>query len=339
MPNPKYHHLISQTYLKAWCYSNKSIYVISKHNERDYQSRNIENNFGITQFHTIKAGMPICEENDLIKIYECLKEYNIFCKEKHLKNYREYNDLYSLFDKWIIQKDGQKISSKEKNILKNKIDNVKILDIENMWEQKYESKWNSIRDKIEENILYNDLTEVDEFDKDIIMKSIVAFNWRGFSSDEHFNEISKWICNIAGLQNISIPVESRQKEFLSTAEEEMRHYLLLRKYREFLRDKGIIYDMANNYSKYFNIKFYVATESARFITSDNPSFICDNIHGQKTHVFPISPQIVIAIGKIDESKGKYLIERIGCNEVNQINKLIYEHSINRLVSNINKLSK
>ncbi len=72
--NQKYHHLIPRTYLKSWCYSNKSIYVFNKE-KRKYETKNIENNFGITQFHSIVAGMPICEENDLKKIFECLEGY------------------------------------------------------------------------------------------------------------------------------------------------------------------------------------------------------------------------------------------------------------------------
>lgn len=145
MNNQKYHHLVPRTYLKAWCYSNDSIYVMNKETKL-VESKNIANNFGITGFHSIVAGMPICEYNDLLKIFKILEGYDVFYVEKQLRSLEEYNKNYLDFDKWVIKKEGIQISNKNKNILKAEIDKVKIKDIENLWANKYEDKWKKLRE-------------------------------------------------------------------------------------------------------------------------------------------------------------------------------------------------
>ncbi|AAK81455.1 hypothetical protein BJV85_000371 [Clostridium acetobutylicum] len=148
MTNQKYHHLIPRTYLKAWCYNKDSIYVFDTKN-RIFEGKNIKKNFGITQFHSIVAGMPICEEEDLKKIYKCLDGYEIYYEGRLLTNLMEYNKYYCKFAEWVIKSNNIDISRKNKNILRAKIDKVKILDIEQLWSEKYEDKWNIVRENIE----------------------------------------------------------------------------------------------------------------------------------------------------------------------------------------------
>ena len=71
MTVPKYHHLIPRAYLKAWCHSNDSVYVIDKISNNK-EVKNIKTNFGVTQFHSIFAGMTMCNNDNLLKIFDCL---------------------------------------------------------------------------------------------------------------------------------------------------------------------------------------------------------------------------------------------------------------------------
>ncbi|ADZ22572.1 hypothetical protein BJV85_000372 [Clostridium acetobutylicum] len=179
--------------------------------------------------------------------------------------------------------------------------------------------------------------KIDEFYKGLIIKSLIAFNWRGFHTNNAFKSVYKWISDIIGLDKINIPVEERQKNYLTTASQEMEHSILLRKYREFLNDTGIIYYMAKMYIKIMSIKFYIATGNNKFITSDNPSFICNNVDGKLVHIMSISPDIVMTVGINKNHEEKYYIERISSKDVTKINKIIYDNSIEKVITNNNKM--
>lgn len=336
MSIPKYHHLIPRTYLRAWSYSNESIYVMNKETKL-IESKNINNNFGITQFHSITAGMPICEYHDLVKIFKPLENYEVFYDNKLIDSLEEYNNSYFQFDKWIIKKEGIEISQKNKNILKSEIDKVKIIDIESLWEKKYENKWKWLCETIENKVLKTDLLEIDEFYKGLIMKFAIAYNWRGFYGNDSFNLVYNWISNLTELREIKIATKDRQKKYLETASQEMQHFLLLKNYRKFLRDDGIMYELAKNYIRLMGIKFYVTVGNSKFMTSDNPSFVGKNIDGKLLHILPVSPNIIACIGLNSKHEKKYFIERISDREVFKINKQIVENSVERVITINNKI--
>ncbi|MCX7903034.1 MAG: DUF4238 domain-containing protein [Caloramator sp.] len=333
MPHEKkYHHLIPKTYLKAWCYKNESIYVIDKKTNK-IDTKNIDNNFGRSDFHTIKAGMPICENKDLEKIFKVLEGYEVYCDNKKLENLEDYNKRYYEFNKWVIIKDGNVVSKKIKNVLKNEIENVKIMDIENLWAQRYEDKWGWLRNTIEYKICRIKLKEIDEFYKGLIMRFVILYNWRGFNGNDVFNEICEWLSKIIGLERIDIPKEDRAKLYIETASEEIKHFYLLKEYREFLKDEGKMYDLAKKYIKFLNIKFYIASGNKKFITSDSPSFVGKDLDGNLAHVMPVTPEILICVSAYKANK-RYLIERINENEVISFNKQIFENSFERIITKI-----
>jgi hypothetical protein len=329
MSNPKYHHLIPRTYLRAWCHSNDSVYVVDK-GKRKLETKNINTNFGISQFHTITAGMMICEDNDLNQIFKYLDGYEIYLNNKKLSDFHEYNINYTDFDDWIIKKDSKPVSKKTKNILKSKIEQEKILEIENLWQIKFENKWRWLRDTIEYNVLRTKSTEINQFYKGLIMRFVVAFNWRGFYGNELFRKEYEWISDMINLDEIIIPYEERYKVYLETASVEMEHLLLLKNYREFLRDKGIMYKMAVNYVRLLGIMFYVAGGSNNFITSDNPSFI-GKFEGQSVHIFPVSPRVIVCLGKNGKNEDKYLVKKVPDRLVSMINKQIYDNCVDRII--------
>ena len=331
MSNPKYHHLIPKTYLKAWCYSNESIYVMDKKTRR-IEPKNIANNFGITQFHSIVAGMPICEYDDLVQIFKSLDRYEVFYEGKQLNNLDKYNINYLNFNNWVIKQESIQISNKNKNVIKAEIDKVKIKDIENLWATKYENKWKWLLDTIENNVTRTNASKIDEFFKGLIIKFVIAFNWRGFYGNELFKTAYKLIISDVNLDKINIPSKERYKPYLETVEEEFEHLMVLKNYREFLRDRGGMYDTAKTYIRLMNIKFFIAMGDNKFITSDNPSFIYSNDEGRLEHIMPISPNILIAIGLNSENENKYRIQKVSDKQVSQINRRIMDNSIERIIT-------
>lgn len=330
MPVPKYHHLIPRTYLKAWCHSNGSVYVIDK-KTNNKELKNIKTNFGITQFHSIVAGMIMCNYKDLLKIFDCLNGYKVIYNGEEITSLEKYNNYYFDFDNWTIKKDNEIVTKKQKNRLKNEINQIRILDIENLWESKYERKWRWLRDTIEYNVLNSNVNEIPQFYKGLIMKSVIAFNWRGFQGNNNFNEIYQWVSNIIQLESINIKKEQRIKMNLENADDEMKHNLILKKYREFLNDSGIIYDMAKSYIRLLNITFYVASQERVFITSDNPSFTCEYLDNKIIHIMPVSPKVLICIGRESESSNNYIIKKLSDEQVSKINNIIIENSVERII--------
>ena len=55
----KYHHLIPQTYMSAWANEAGTLQIEFLNNPGVLKQRNKEKIAGITDYHTIKAGMVI----------------------------------------------------------------------------------------------------------------------------------------------------------------------------------------------------------------------------------------------------------------------------------------
>ncbi len=64
----KYHHLIPRTYLSAWEHGNGTLYIRFLENKERVVERNKDNIAGITNYHSIVAGMPIVTKEDADKI-------------------------------------------------------------------------------------------------------------------------------------------------------------------------------------------------------------------------------------------------------------------------------
>lgn len=319
----KYHHLVPITYIKPWCYENDSVYVIDKKTKK-ITSKNINNHYGKLNFHSLKAGMPNLLEEDMKKIFEPLDNYCVYLEGNELKDYKSKNNSYYSFDKWRIEKDGELISKKEKNILKSTIENKKIIDIENSWNTKYETRWNSFRDDLIYRVLNSSETSIDAVNKGFLIKFIVGMNWRGFSGNEDFKQVYDFISKETGLNKIHIPHNERDKKYLETADKEMENHLLLKYYRDFLNDKGFIYASAKQYIKFMTIKFYIASEKLEFVTSDNPSFWFKNTDGKNAHIMPLSPKVLASVIRDEGNSDRYFIAYLNNQDIKKINDVIYE---------------
>ncbi|CEQ03507.1 DUF4238 domain-containing protein [Paraclostridium sordellii] len=334
MSKAKYHHLVPQVYMKEWSYSGKSVYTFDKLDGNKVDSKNIENFGGIMQYHSIKAGMPCCNDEDLIKIFKPLKGLKVIYDGETLNTLRDYNNLYHHIDNWeVFDHDENKISNKKFNEIKQHLKNYKVIDIENLWDIKYETKWNFHLDIIKQRVRDFE-KEVDGFYKGFLMKWIVGLNWRGFKSNKELDVVFESVDESIGLKYIEIPKQERILKKCNNASEEIKHNILLKKFYEFLNNDGIIYNIAKKYIKNYTIKFLVSECDIPFITSDNPSFSCI----WKDHMYyfmPVTPNILINIVEDKENNNKYRIHKIKDNEeVKELNKIIYDNAQQYIISNL-----
>lgn len=116
MPNDtkaKYHHLIPQTYMSAWEKGKGTLKVEFLNDPGTVCEKNKENIAGITDYHSIKAGMPICTQADAEQIFAVLKPYHVEYNSKPITSSLEMNSLFYDFEKWTITRsDGSYVSKK-----------------------------------------------------------------------------------------------------------------------------------------------------------------------------------------------------------------------------------
>lgn len=318
---PSNHHLIPRVYLRMWARSGNTIYSIDKKTGEE-RVHNIEKICNINEYHSIKAGMPCCNDKDLKEIFKILNDYDVIYGNKKLKEYEEYNKYYYDFEEWeIFRKDGNLASKK---MLKREIDKVKILEIEDLWNKKYESKWKEMLQMLEQKIQNSTEYKVDEFMKGYLIKFIISMNARGFVGDKSINDIF----NMLPLDDIDIPFEERTKAFMDNADKEMKNNILLAEFRDFLNDKGRLYFKAKQYITRVNLQFLIADGEERFFTSDNPSFFYE-IKDYHTHIMPVTPQILIRFCKLDERyKYKYDVRKVDDKIVKMYNEAIIDNCYN-----------
>ena len=328
MPNStqaKYHHLIPQTYMAAWSRRNGTLRVEFKNNPGVIEERNKEHLAGITDFHSIKAGMPICTQADTDLIFASVLPYTVSYDGEAIQDTLKLNRLFYDFNNWrITRSDGTSVSKKK---IRHEIEQVKIKDIEANWSEKYENTWSTHVSIIEEKILNASVDSIPAFDREYIMKFFTALDWRGFTSNAQFERTLSWLCHdIMKLGDIDIPEEDRILPSLKTAEDEMRHNLLLQYYRQYLNDTGVIYQAALANLKHTSFHFLVSDGPTMFITSDTPAFIYKRPDNALVGFLPITPQILMVQGKNTDNDSSYYITHITDEAVQNYNKVIRENA-------------
>ena len=316
----KYHHLVPQTYMSAWVHGNGTLNVEFIHNPGKIVPRNKDNIAGITDFHSIKAGMPICTKTDADTIFESVLSYFIEYDGKEIQDTLEMNKLYYDFDNWhITRADGTVVSKKK---LKREIEKVKIKDIEANWSAKYKNKWGGVVSLIEQKVLNTTDESIEEFEREFITMFFTALDWRGFNSNKQFEEMFSSICLNIQLDKIEIPEEERVLPSLKTAADEMRHYLLLKYYRQYLCNTGVIYQNAIAHLKHTSFHFFVSDGPTQFLTSDTPVFMHNLFDGKMMGLLPITPKILMMQGRCSEDNDRYYITHITDQEVRHYNEAI-----------------
>ena len=109
----KYHHLIPQTYMSSWANEAGTLQIEFLNNPGVFKPRNKENIAGITDYHSIKAGMVICTKDDADKIFFPLTDYTVEIDGQIVTDTLELNQKYYDFDSWTIRRrDGSLVSKK-----------------------------------------------------------------------------------------------------------------------------------------------------------------------------------------------------------------------------------
>ena len=171
------------------------------------------------------------------------------------------------------------------------------------------------------------LSSVPQFEFRYLMEFFTALDWRSILSNSEFVDVLNWICNdIMGLDKIDIPKDERELLMFETATDYMKHCLLLSYYRKFLDGAGVIHTCAEEYMKHMSFHFLVSEGKDNFITSDNPAFIGTRKQGDKVGILPITPKIIMTIGRNSQDDNNYYITKIGASEVREYNRMIRNNS-------------
>lgn len=314
----KYHHLIPKTYLSAWEHGNGTLYVRFLEDKGHVVERNKDKIAGITNYHSIVAGMPIVTKKDADTIFACLADLEVHYRDEIISDSLKLNSIYYDFENWkIYRKDGSVVSKKK---LKSEIDEVKIRDIETLWSLKYEDTWGMIRSKLESLIMMASNDGIPNTYKDYLMKFYTALDWRSIKSNAQFNDTWEWFCKeILHLDEIDIPEEERELPMLDNAAEEMKHNLLLKFYRQYLNDSGVIFTHAMANLSKTTFHFLISDGSETFNTSDNPVFIFRRRDGKLQGVLPLTPRILMAQVKNSEQDTNFFVTHITDEAVKRYN--------------------
>lgn len=315
----KYHHLIPQTYMSAWANKAGTLEVEFLSNPGVLEQKNKDNIAGITDYHSIKAGMVICTKDDADKIFAPLANYIVEIDGQIVTDTMEMNQKFYNFDAWIIRRSDGSLARKK--AIKREIEKIKIKDIESNWSIKYENEWNNVVYDLESAIFSANAKSITAIHKDYLMKFFVALDWRSIQSNDEFQKAFRTFAD-ALLDEIEIPEEERILPCLKTAADEIKHNLLLKYYRKYLDDDGVIYTHAMESLKHTNFHFLIADGQICFITSNNPSFVFIREDGLNEGLMPVTPRILMAQGRCTEDADKYFITYISEEAVSGYNEII-----------------
>ncbi|MEG2687202.1 MAG: DUF4238 domain-containing protein [Christensenellaceae bacterium] len=125
---------------------------------------------------------------------------------------------------------------------------------------------------------------------------------------------------------MKIPEEERILPFAKTVWEEMRHYLLLQYYRQYLNNSGVIFKDAEANLKHTNFHFLVSDGPTLFCTSDTPAVANKRDDEKLVGLLPITPKMLMAKGKCEEKHDVFYITHITDDAVNRYNKIIRDNA-------------
>lgn len=203
-------------YMSAWANQSGTLNIEFLNKLRTIVPRNKEKIAGITDCYSIRVVMPICAQSDTDRFFSVLSDYCVEIDGNIITDTMEMNRHFYDFDNWrITRKDGTLVSKKT---LRREIEKIKIKDIETNWSIKYENKWDSVVNDIEKNILNTTAKSVPMFHKDYLMKFFVALNWRGFQSNQQFEETFKALTKGLLFVFNSMKTNSEISEFIGLKE-------------------------------------------------------------------------------------------------------------------------
>lgn len=291
--------------------------------------RNKDKIAGVKNYHSISSGMPIVTKEDADKLFACLENLEVHYGDAIISNNLELNNIYNDFENWeIYRKDGTVVSKKK---IKSKIDKVKIRDIEEQWSTKYEARWGTVRLELENRILNSSNGTIPGVYIEYLMKFYTALDWRSIKSNSVFNEMWEYFCKGCHLDEIDIPKNNRELLMLDSASEEIKHYLLLNYYRQYLHYSRIMYKYAMENLARTSFHFLVADGIETFNTSDNPAFKFKRPDGKVEGILPLTPRILMVQGRCSNQDPNFYVSHITDETVIRYNAEIEKNALDFIV--------
>ena len=109
-----YHHLIPQTYMKAWKHGNSSVYIVEKGKNVVFE-KSTKKFGGIDNYHSLRAGSLHRMEEDCKRFFKPLENYIVKIDDKVINSRLEMNNQFYKFDEWlIIRANGDILNESEK---------------------------------------------------------------------------------------------------------------------------------------------------------------------------------------------------------------------------------
>lgn len=331
-----YHHLVPQTYMRSWKHGKSSVYFVKQGEHELGESKNTKVIGGINNYHSIQAGSLNATEQEYDIFFKIILDcYIVKIKDKELTNSEEMNNFFYDFDNWvIIDKLGNEISSIEKNSIKIEITSNYDKTIEEKWNVQYESNWNTIKDNIIKAISDNaNSTIISGIMRNDLIEFMVSMEWRTKPYHPAFQNAWSIIKeNLIGnlLAYVQIPEKNQPFPFITTAEEEFKHYYFLNQFKKFFKGEGNIMEEVNMIVNDAYVELLIAPEDGEFLTSDNPVCRFTNQDSKLEYVFPICPKIACRIikGKDSNLKDKYLISHISKVTLSEYNNELKNNCYN-----------
>lgn len=312
----KYQHYIPRVYLRAWCFSNNSVWYYDKHKMKNEQ-RNINNIFGQKHYYSIKAGSIHTNKKALKEIFGILDDYKVIYQGNELITYEDYNCEFDDFSEWeLYNNENIKINKKEKNKIYQNIKSINYNEIEDNWNIKYENNWPTFSEMLHQKLILSIKSKkcaVDKNDLEMLMEYSLMFENRSKEGNPFVKKLLK-----------SVNSELNMDKTLA---EQFNHNFMLHSYEKQFNKKGALYDMTKQYTQELTYHFLLANDKV-FFTSDRP---CINISRTKNtephYFFVISPYLLVEFLKKDsKNSNAFLITKAKEVNIKNYNKLIVQYS-------------
>ena len=317
MSEYKFQHYVPRKYLEAWENNKHHLHVFMKDINREFYKAT-DKILGENDLYTLKSDdLYALSDNDRLIIFGELLNYNIVLDGKPIENVYELSMNYNRFCDWeIVSKDGSDVN---KQYIKSKIDQKRILEIEKGWHI-IEGEWGYLRDKIEK-VIYDGSYRLKKEDGQNIIKFIVTQKSRNISKKKELRNLIDSILNF-------MKTNDNDEEYSKIIEEFTESYFLknIRKYQHEDENSTILKEQ--NLMMRLHMVFYKSSGGKNFLTSDNPVFAIIDKNFYKGKLiglyFPISPNIIVGLYRGDEYK--YTINCMPVNMMKRINKYIIINS-------------
>ncbi|MCY7945557.1 DUF4238 domain-containing protein [Bacillus atrophaeus] len=334
------HHLVPNTYLKAWKHNKSLVYYIDKQKSKiDFASgdyiKNTSRIFRINNFYSRRVGALFQSQSDCDKYFAPLKSYKYTVKINGIGvvDSTELNKKFYEYENWAIYDDTNNLISEfDKCALKKEIQAIHIRDLEEAWNRMYENNWPDVRSEIVAEVNKNfGADKISSVRREEFIRFMVSIEWRTEPAHPVLEEAFNNLINLLDLSKVlDEPLLDSEKmyPFIDTHREEFKHNLLLSMYYKFFNNKGPIYEEFKHIYDTMDIHLLIPESGYEFITSDNPVCRFTNSRNELEYIFPITPQLACTVLKSKSvDKEHYFVRNLNKDEVLLYNDQIKNNCI------------